>query len=176
MNEPRPAGPSAPQPAEPPIRPYAYYALGVLLMGNILNNLDRYILSILALDIKRDLQLTDAELGFLLGTAFAVFYAIMGIAMGRIADGMSRSRLMATGLTMWSVMTALGGAATSFAMLSATRIGVGIGEATGHPCSHSLLSSYFPARNRALVLAIYTLGAFIGATGAMVIGGLFLEH
>jgi len=176
MSETGKANEPMPPAGEPRVRPYACYALFVLLLGNILNNLDRYILSILALDIKRDLQLTDAELGFLLGTAFAVFYAIMGIAMGRIADGMSRSKLMAAGLTLWSAMTALGGAATSFAMLSAARVGVGIGEATGHPCSHSLLSSYFPARNRALILAIYTLGAFIGATGAMVIGGLFLEN
>src|SRR5687768_11781020 len=127
---------------------HAYFALVLLTGANLLNYLDRQILSILAQSIKEDLKLDDAQLGFLMGTAFAVFYAVVGIAMGRIADGVPRKKLMALGLALWSVMTALGGAAFSFVTLSLARIGVGIGEATANPCSHSLLADTFPPGNR----------------------------
>ena len=82
--------------------------------------------------MKTDLGLTDAQLGFLLGTAFAVFYAVVGIAMGRIADGMNRTSLMAAGMAIWSATTALGAAAVNFAGLGGARIGVGVGEAVAH--------------------------------------------
>lgn len=84
-------------PPDERIRPYAYYALAVLTASSILNFVDRQILSILAQAVKADLELTDTQLGFLLGTSFAVFYAVVGIAMGRIADAVSRTRLMGGG-------------------------------------------------------------------------------
>ena len=124
---------------------YSYYALAVLTAACILNYVDRQIVSILAQSIKVDLVISDAQLGFLLGTAFAVFYAVLGIAMGRIADVMSRSRLMAGGLALWSAMTALGGAATNFTGLSATRIGVGVGEASANPLFAFAALRLFPA-------------------------------
>src|SRR5918993_1444581 len=110
--------------------PYSWYALGVLFVVYLLNFVDRQILSILANDIKADLDLTDAELGFLYGTAFAIFYALFGIPLGRLADGWNRTRLLAIGLGLWSCMTALSGVARNGAMLAAARIGVGVGEAT----------------------------------------------
>lgn len=155
---------------------YAYYALGVLSVANLFNYLDRQIVSILAQSIKADLQLDDADLGFILGTAFAVFYSVVGIAMGRISDGLSRRKMMAFGLSLWSVMTALGGAATSFAMLGLARIGVGVGEAVANPCSHSLLADIFPPRNRAIAMSIYLAGTFLGSGLALYIGGYFLQH
>jgi MFS family permease len=158
------------------VGPYAYFALAVLTASSVLNFLDRQIVSILAQSIKTDLLLTDAQLGFLLGTAFAVFYAVVGIALGRIADAISRTTLMAVGLSIWSGMTALGALASSFAGLGAARIGVGVGEASANPCSHSLLSQYFPARNRAAALGTYTAGAFLGGAGALLLGGLILQH
>ena len=158
------------------IAPSAWFALIVLALANLLNYLDRYILSILAQSIKADLRLDDAQLGFLLGTAFAVFYAVVGIAMGRIADRLSRKRLMAFGLALWSAMTALGGAATNFLWLSVARIGVGVGEATANPCSHALLSQVFPAKRRATALAIYLGGTYIGSALALIVGGLVLEN
>ena len=121
----------------------------MLTLANLLNYLDRQIVSILAQSIKADLKLDDADLGFLLGTAFAVFYSVVGIAMGRISDGLPRKKVMAFGLALWSVMTALGGAATSFAMLGLARIGVGVGEAVANPCSQSLLADIFPPQRRA---------------------------
>lgn len=154
----------------------ATFALVLLTAANLLNYLDRQILSILAQSIKADLKLDDAQLGFLMGTAFAVFYAIVGIAMGRIADRLSRRKLMAFGLTLWSVMTSLSGAATSFVGLSAARIGVGVGEATANPCGHALLSDIFPPRNRAFALAVMLSGVYLGSALAMIVGGVFIQH
>jgi len=107
------------RPAESKVRipPSAYFALFVLVLANLLNMLDRTIVSILGQSIKASLKLDDADLGFLLGTAFAVFYSIVGIAMGRISDFVSRKKMMAFGLALWSLMTALGGAANSFSTL-----------------------------------------------------------
>jgi MFS family permease len=158
------------------VQPYAYFALAVLTGAGILNFIDRHILSILAEDVKHDLQLTDSQLGFLLGTAFAVFYAVCGVAMGRIADAIDRTKLMASGLGLWSLMTALGGGATNYATLSATRIGVGIGEATANPCSHSLISDYFPPRRRAAALGTYLVSIYAGGALSLIIGGLVLQH
>ena len=113
----------APHPA-PVSRGYANYVLFVLVLVYVFNFIDRQILSILAEDIKADLGLSDASLGFLYGTAFAVFYALFGIPLGRLADSWYRGRLMAMGLALWSSMTALSGFANSFGMLAAARIGV----------------------------------------------------
>lgn len=159
----------------PKIPRSAYFALAVLVLTNLFNMLDRSIVAILAQSIKADLKLGDAELGFLLGTAFAVFYSVVGIAMGRISDFVSRKKMLAMGLALWSVMTALGGAATGFMSLSAARIGVGVGEAAANPCSHSLLADTFPPRNRALALGTYLTGTFLGTAIAMAVGGLFVQ-
>jgi MFS family permease len=153
----------------------AYFALFVLVLSNLFNMLDRSIVSILAQSIKADLKLDDADLGFLLGTAFAVFYSIVGIAMGRISDFVSRKKMLAVGLALWSFMTALGGAAVGFVSLSTARIGVGVGEAVANPCSHSLLADVFPARNRSLALGTYLTGTFLGTAIAMIVGGLFVQ-
>jgi MFS family permease len=161
--------------AQPRIPRSAYFALFVLVLANLFNMLDRSIVSILAQSIKADLKLDDADLGFLLGTAFAVFYSIVGTAMGRISDFVSRKKMLAVGLALWSVMTAMVGAAIGFATLSAARIGVGVGEAVANPCSHSLLTDVFPARNRALALGTYLTGTFFGTASAMIVGGLFVQ-
>ncbi len=155
---------------------FAYATLGLLTLANVFNYVDRQILSILAQSIKADLHLDDAQLGFLMGTAFAVFYAVIGIAMGRISDGVSRKRLMAVGLAFWSAMTMLGGAASGFVTLGLARMGVGIGEATASPCSHSLLADSFPPRNRALALSVWLSGAFIGSMAALIVGGYFVQN
>jgi MFS family permease len=154
----------------------AWAALVILALVNVLNYLDRHIVSILAESIKADLKLDDAQLGFLLGTAFAVFYSIVGIAMGGIADRLSRKKVLAFGLALWSAMTALGGAANSFLVLSVARIGVGVGEATANPCSQSLAADLIPPRRRALAMAVLMAGVFIGSALALAVGGWFVEH
>ena len=132
--------------ARQPAPAYGWYALGVLFVVYLVNFVDRQILSILANDIKADLGLTDAQLGFLYGTAFAIFYALFGIPLGRLADGCNRTRLLALGLTAWSIMTALSGFARNGATLAAARVGVGVGEATANPCAYSLIADWFPQR------------------------------
>jgi MFS family permease len=156
--------------------PYAFYALTLLIFANLFNYLDRHIVSILAPAIQTELHLTDAQIGFLLGTAFAVLYGVLGIPMGRIADALSRARLMASGLGLWSMMTAVSGGATSFVGLGAARIGVGVGEATANPVSHSLLCDYFPVRNRSAVLGGYLASVHLGIGGSLVLGGLMIQN
>ena len=95
----------------------------------VLNFVDRQIISILANDIKRDLDLTDADLGFLYGTAFGVFYSLFGIPLGKLADGWSRTRLLTLGLSLWSVMTAVSGLAKNGAMLAGARVGAAAHDA-----------------------------------------------
>ncbi len=150
---------------------YAWYALFVFVLVYILNFIDRQILSILVGDIKRDLDVSDAQIGFLYGTAFAVFYALFGIPLGRLADSWYRGRLMAMGLALWSSMTAFSGFATTFGMLAAARIGVGIGEASASPAAYSMISDYFPKERRATALSIYSSGLYIGGGVSLPIGG-----
>jgi MFS family permease len=150
---------------------YAWYVLGVLFVVYVLNFVDRQILSILAQDIKASLGLGDAQIGYLYGTAFAIFYALFGIPLGRLADGWYRVRLVALGLTVWSGMTVLSGLASSYAQLAVARIGVGVGEASASPAAYSLLGDYFPRERRALALAIYSAGLFVGAGLALPLGG-----
>jgi MFS family permease len=161
--------------AEQTAPPYSWYALGALFVVYLLNFVDRQILSILANDIKADLALTDAELGFLYGTAFAIFYALFGIPLGRLADSWSRTRLLALGLTLWSLMTALSGFARNGATLAAARVGVGVGEATASPCAYSLISDWFPQRLRGTALGIYSGGLFLGSGLSLLIGGTVVE-
>lgn len=155
---------------------YSWYALGVLVLIYVLNFIDRQILSILANDIKADLGVEDDYLGFLYGTAFAVFYALFGIPLGKLADSWKRVRLMALGLTLWSAMTALSGFAKNAMTLTVARIGVGVGEATASPSAYSLISDWFPARLRATALSIYSSGLYIGGGISLLIGGLIVEN
>jgi MFS family permease len=155
---------------------YANYLLGVLVLVYVINFLDRQIIAILAEDIKADLGVSDAEIGFLYGTAFAVFYAIFGIPLGRLADVWNRSSLIAIGLGFWSLMTAFSGFARNFGQLAAARIGVGVGEASASPAAFSMLSDSFPARRRATVLALYSTGVYLGGGLGLMIGGQIVDR
>ncbi|GGE01918.1 MFS transporter [Tsuneonella deserti] len=154
---------------------YSWYVLGVLVLVYILNFIDRQIVSILAVDIKADLNLTDSDMGFLGGAAFAVFYALFGIPLGRLADNWNRVRLLTVGLAIWSVMTALSGLARNQVSLSLARMGVGVGEATASPTAYSLISDYFPKRQRATAIAIYSSGLYLGGGVSLFIGALIVK-
>ncbi len=158
-----------------PVPSYSWYALSVLVLVYVLNFVDRQILSILAEDIKAYLDVDDSYLGFLYGTAFAVFYSLFGIPLGKLADSWKRVRLLAIGLSLWSAMTALSGFAKNPAMLTVARIGVGVGEATASPSAYSLISDWFPARLRATALAIYSSGLYIGGGLSLLIGALIKD-
>jgi MFS family permease len=154
---------------------YSWYVLFVLVLVYILNFIDRQILSILAVDIKADLKLTDGDLGFLGGAAFAVFYALFGIPLGRLADNWRRVSLLTIGLALWSAMTALSGFARNHAMLTLARMGVGVGEATASPTAYSLISDYFPANRKATALAIYSSGIYLGGGVSLLIGASIVK-
>ena len=154
---------------------YSRYVLGVLVVVYVFNFVDRQIISILADEIKRDLDLSDAQISFLYGTVFAVFYAVFGLPLGRLADVWTRRSVIAMGLTVWSGMTALSGLAGNFFQLSAARVGVGVGEASATPAAFSMLSDYFPPSVRATVLAIYSSGIYIGSGIGIFIGGLTVD-
>lgn len=162
--------------AEQRVPGYSWYTLGVLVLVYLVNFVDRQILSILANDIKADLAIDDAQLGFLYGTAFAIFYALFGIPLGRLADNTHRLRLLSAGLALWSVMTMVSGLAKNFGQLTVARIGVGVGEASANPCAYSLISDWFPKRVRATALAIYSSGLFLGSGLSLLIGGAIVEQ
>jgi MFS family permease len=170
--EPRPGEPLA---ADTMTDAYRWYALGILFVVYVFNFLDRQIVTILQEPIKRDLGLSDAQLGLLSGFAFAVFYATLGIPIARIADRTSRSKVIAISLLVWSLMTSLCGAARSFATLLLFRIGVGVGEAGCSPPAHSLISDYFPAKKRATALGIYSSGIYVGVMFGFLAGGWINE-
>ncbi|ANY18814.1 L-galactonate transporter [Tsuneonella dongtanensis] len=169
------AGAAVGVPDDTKVPAYSWYALGVLVLVYVLNFIDRQILSILANDIKADLGVDDAFLGFLYGTAFAIFYALFGIPLGKLADSWHRVRLLTIGLALWSLMTAVSGFAKNASVLTGARIGVGVGEATAGPSAYSLISDWFPARLRATALAIYSSGLYIGGGVSLLIGGLIVE-
>lgn len=150
---------------------YRWLALGLLFCAYVFNFLDRQIFAILQEAIKTDLHLSDTAVGFLGGLAFAIFYTTLGIPIARLADRHSRSRIIAVSLTLWSLMTALCGAARGFVTLALARIGVGVGEAGCSPPAHSLIADYFAPRERSTALAIYSLGIPVGAALGNLIGG-----
>ncbi len=150
---------------------YRRYVLGVLVLVYVVNFVDRQVFSILIEPIKADIHLSDTQLGFLGGVAFAFFYTFAGIPIARWADRGNRVTIVTLALVIWSGMTALTGLARGFATLMIARIGVGIGEAGCSPPIHSLISDYFPPERRATALSIYALGIPIGAAIGTLAGG-----
>jgi MFS family permease len=151
---------------------YANYVLALLFVAYVFNFIDRQILGILLESIKRDLALSDTVMGLLTGTAFAVFYATLGLPIARLADVWVRRTVIALGLALWSAMTALTGAVQSLWQISAARIGVGVGEAALSPPAHSLISDYFPPEKRATALGVYAVGIHVGTLFGFKGGGL----
>jgi predicted MFS family arabinose efflux permease len=151
---------------------YRIYVLGLLVVVYTFNFLDRVIVAILAEPIKKDLGLTDTQLGLMSGAAFAIFYTFLGIPVARLADRMSRTTIMTIALALWSGFTALCGQAQTFMQLLLARIGVGVGEAGGVAPALSLVSDYFPPQQRARALAVLSFGIPIGTGLGTLLGGL----
>jgi MFS family permease len=155
-----------------PTSAYRSYVLGLLVVVYTMNFLDRQILGILASSIKKELTLSDSELGLMHGLAFALLYSTLGVPIAWLADRSSRRRIMAYALGLWSAFTAICGFANSFWQLFLARVGVGIGEAGGVAPAYSLIADYFPKHQRARALAVYSLGIPIGSGCGVVFGGL----
>jgi MFS family permease len=149
---------------------YAWYVVGVLVVAYTFSFIDRQILSLLVGPIKRDLGISDTEMSLLQGFAFAVFYCIAGLPIGRLVDRHHRVNIIALGVFVWSVMTALCGTARSFWQLFVFRAGVGVGEAALSPAAYSIIADYFPPKRLGFALGVYGMGVYIGAGLALIIG------
>ncbi|WP_395327939.1 spinster family MFS transporter [Novosphingobium sp. BL-8H] len=145
--------------------------LAMLLLVYIFNFVDRQILAILAAPIQKDLGLDDAQMGMLGGLAFAILYSTLGVPLAWLADRTSRSWVITGSLLVWSLFTALCGAAQGFWHLFVARLGVGVGEAGGVAPSYAVIGDHFPSEKRAFALSIYSLGIPIGAAAGVLAGG-----
>src|SRR5437762_2547875 len=152
----------------------AYYGLAIVTLLNCLNYIDRWILAAVAPRVKTELSLTDFQLG-VLANAFLIAYFITSPVFGALGDRMSRTRLMAAGVSAWSIATAAGGLTRSFAQLLLARAGVGIGEAAYATISPALLSDYFPLKQRGRAFAVFYVAIPVGSAVGFLLGGA-LEH
>lgn len=167
---------AAPEAPTPRAGSYRFVVLGLLFVVYAFNFIDRQILGILVPAIKADLHFTDTQLGWLGGPAFAIFYTALGVPIAWLADRSNRMWIMTVALTVWSAFTAACGFAGNFTQLFAARLGVGVGEAGGVAPAYSLISDYFPPRERARALAAYSFGIPIGSAAGILIGGLLASR
>lgn len=148
---------------------YKIYVLLLLLLAYVTNYADRMILSVLLPALKAEFQVSDAALGFLAGTAFAVFYATLGVPIAIWADRGNRKTIITLAIAIWSVMTAVCGLAQNYWQFALARVGVGVGEAGGSPPSHAIISDLFSPKARATALGVFALGVpfglFVGLYG-----------
>jgi MFS family permease len=150
---------------------YGRYVLVVFLLTNACSFIDRKILSILLVPIKAEFHLSDTQLGFLTGLSFALFFAIMGLPFGWLADRTNRRNLISGALMIFSGMTMLSGFSVNYMMLAIARMGVGVGEAGITPSVHSMTSDMFSAKQRASALSWYAAGINVGGALGLIIGG-----
>jgi predicted MFS family arabinose efflux permease len=161
--------------AEPARRRQAIAALVVLFVVALFNFIDRSLISILQVPIKRELGLSDGQLGAITGLSFALFYATAALPIARLVDRGRRTAIMAAALVVWTLMTALTSLAHSFGALVVFRVGVALGEAGTAPATQSLLSDFFPAHRRGTVLAIWVLASPVGTMLGLA-GSGWLNH
>jgi MFS family permease len=153
-------------------RAHGGYGLLVLLtLMNVLNFVDRQLLSSFANFIVPDLNLTNTEFGLLTGMVFIVFYAVAGVFMGALADMVHRPRLIAAAMFAWSGLTAASGLAKSFIGLAIPRMFIGVGESALTPTAMSLLADKFPESKRGFASGFYYMGVPIGVGVSLLVAG-----
>lgn len=150
----------------------AWTTLVLLGLLYLMSFVDRFILALLVIPLKEDLGISEVQLGLLFGTAFALFYAVLGLPFARVADRSDRRKLIVAGAFLWSISTIGSGFVNSFALLVVLRIGLAIGEAALTPAAFSMIGDLFPARNRRRAASLYTAFGMFGAGGGYLIGGL----
>ena len=154
---------------------YSWYIVFLCMVAYVFSFVDRQVIALLVQPIRADLQISDTGFSLLQGLAFAIFYALMGLPIARLADTRSRPVIIATGIFVWSIATAACGAAKNFWQLFIARMGVGVGEAALSPAAYSMITDSFPKSKLGLALGIYSIGSFIGAGLAFLIGGAAIE-
>jgi predicted MFS family arabinose efflux permease len=160
----------------PPSVAYAWYVTFVLTACYTLSFMDSKIPFILVQYIKKDLALTDTQMGILAGPAFSLTYAICTIPLAKLSDRFTRKYIIAGAVTVWSAFTASCGVAHSFGSFMFGRVGVAFGESALTPAAHSMIADNFPERQRAKVIAIYFSGIAIGSFLALFVGGFLADR
>jgi MFS family permease len=153
---------------------YPWYVIAVLMLIYTSSFIDRTIVSLLVGPIRADLRISDTQMSLVSGLSFAVFYTVLGIPLGRLADRYSRRVIIMTGLTLWSVMTMACGIASSFSQLFFARVGVGVGESSLTPSAYSMIPDYFPKDKLARAFGVYNMGIGLGSGLALFLGGLVI--
>jgi len=157
-------------PSAAPVAKRAWIVLGMLILVYVLNYLCRFLPSVLAKPIEESLQITDGQFGLITGFYFAMFYTLISLPIGFLADKTSRSKVLACGCAIWSAATAACGFAANFTQFAFSFMAVGFGEAGGVPPSYALISDYFPPGKRGTALGLFNLGMPIGASLAIGFG------
>lgn len=157
-------------------KPYLNYVLAMLALVSFFNYLDRMVISMLVTPIQAELGFSDTQMGWLMGFAFAAFYATFGLPIARLADTRSRVTVLSVCMALWSAMTALCGLAQNFVQMLLARMGVGVGEAGCVPSSHSLLTDYVPAERRAYALGLFQTGGMLGTMAGFMATGWIADQ
>lgn len=152
-----------------------WYMVLVLTVCYTLSFVDRQILSLLVGPMKADLGISDTQVGLLGGLAFSMFYALVGLPLGRLVDRSNRRNIIVAGVALWSAMTAACALARGFTGLFIARMGVGVGEATLNPAAASMIADTFPKERLASALSTFSMGIYLGAGGALLVGGLVVQ-
>lgn len=154
---------------------HAPFVVGLLSVAYLLAIVDRTVLSLLIEPIKSDLHLSDTQVGLLAGLAFGLFYTVMGIPLGRLADRAHRPAVIAAGVLLWSLATMACGLASTFLQLFVIRVVVGVGEASISPAAYSLIADYVPRPRLGRAMSYYMLGTVVGLGVAWAIGGQIIR-
>ncbi len=154
---------------------YAWYVVFALTAIYMLSYMDRVILSLLVTPMKRDLGISDTRVGLLQGLAFGLFYTLVGLPLGRIADTRNRRNLIAAGVVLWSIFTSACSLARSFWTLFLMRMGVGVGEASLSPAAYSLIADYFPRERLGVAISVFYMGVYIGTSVSLLVTGLIVD-
>lgn len=159
-----------------PSAAYGWYVVGILCLCNMIAFVDRQIINLLVEDIKVDLAITDTEISLLQGLAFALFYAVTAVPLGRLADTGNRRWIISIGIMVWTVAAAACGLARNFWQLFVARMFVGVGEATLTPSGFSMLADLFKPERVSLPISVFTGSTFFGSGIALLAGGFVIAE
>lgn len=153
----------------------AWYMVATLMIFYVFSFIDRQVIAFLIAPMKRDMLLTDTQVGLIQGFGFAVLYTFLGLPIGRLADRVNRRSIIAGGVLVWSFMATACGLARTGVQLFLTRVGVGVGEAALSPAAYSLITDAFPREKLGRAFGVYNMGIAIGSGIASLTAGLVIQ-